>query len=81
MDEPKKVRRTLKTSFDPGRKYDEILKQQEALNEHIKEIGHEGYQRLFVKKSKGMGTSSWVMIIVIIVSVIALIVSLPINWG
>lgn len=60
--------------------YEDILKRQEALKEHIEEVGHEGYQNLFVRK-KGLSAGSWFMISLIAISVIALITSLPIEWG
>lgn len=79
-NEQKKTGRAIGIELVPGKKYEEILKQQEVLNEHIKEIGDEGYQRLFVEeKAKGFGY--WLMVGLIVISLIALITSLPIDWG
>lgn len=77
--DPKKITRHV--SHDPSRKYDEVLAQQKAMNERIKELGDEGYQKIFSPDKKKFGPGSWFMIFLIVVSTLALITSLPVNWA
>ncbi len=79
-NEQKKTKSTVGVELIPGKKYEEILKQQEVLNEHIKEMGDEGYQRLFVEETK-KGFGYWLMICLIVIALIALITSFPIEWS
>ncbi|MEH6403701.1 MAG: hypothetical protein V7750_10045 [Sneathiella sp.] len=69
------------TSHDPSRKYDEVLAQQKAMNERIKELGEDGYQKIFSPEEKKFGPGTWFMIFLIALSTLALINSLPINWA
>lgn len=75
-----KIKKNLR-AHDPGKKYDEILHRQEALNEQIKENGEESYQQYFVQEPDKKGVGFWFLVFLIVVSIVALINSLPIDWA
>lgn len=77
----KKGPRAIRNRLIPlSEKYDDILDQQEALGEQLEQNGAENYQKLFVKETK-KGAGYWFLVFLIVVATVALINSLPIDWG